>query len=437
MSNLVDQLTLGELKILALDADPSVGGGYSAEVGSYASINNTGSPVGAMYLKTGAGNTQWDRLSTTALAGVVSTGTAGRLSLYATTGNTVSDTYTQNTQAIDVNIRLQPTRSVPIQYTIPNPGDAVTAADFVLTEGTQTVNGDKTFVGAITVSGSMHVTGTLTYVDTTNLTVTDKLITLNKGGIANSGNGSGFEVEEAASIVAYLKTQDTAPTSTGWLFKAPDSQELLLDQVAMTGSRTVTLQDQSGYMALQSPATLTTGSVTFIVAGGLLSQDNANFFWDNTAKRLGLGNNAPADTLHVTGSVRVSGNTNSYKLLAESDWSRFQAQVNTVDATQTTLATVAVPSNSIVYLSAVIVGRRTGGTGGSAQDSGVYRRTVRLKNVAGTVTLFNLQSDYTSEDTAGFNATITVSGTNALVRVTGAANVNMNWEATVEKVVND
>lgn len=42
----------------------------------------------------------------------------------------------------------------------------------------------------------------------------------------------------------------------------------------------------------------TTGSVPFGVAGGQLSQDNPNFFWDNTNKRLGVGV-TPTATLHV------------------------------------------------------------------------------------------------------------------------------------------
>jgi hypothetical protein len=47
---------------------------------------------------------------------------------------------------------------------------------------------------------------------------------------------------------------------------------------------------------------LTTGSVPFIGASGALLQDNANFFWDDTNNRLGLGTNAPTTALDVFGS---------------------------------------------------------------------------------------------------------------------------------------
>lgn len=40
-------------------------------------------------------------------------------------------------------------------------------------------------------------------------------------------------------------------------------------------------------------SSMTLGSVLFSGAGGLLSQDNANLFWDNTAKHLGIGDATP------------------------------------------------------------------------------------------------------------------------------------------------
>ena len=51
---------------------------------------------------------------------------------------------------------------------------------------------------------------------------------------------------------------------------------------------------------------MTAGSVLFAGVGGLVSQDNANFFFDNTNNRLGLGNAAPTVTLDVTGAVKIS-----------------------------------------------------------------------------------------------------------------------------------
>lgn len=47
---------------------------------------------------------------------------------------------------------------------------------------------------------------------------------------------------------------------------------------------------------------LTQGSVGFIGASGALTQDNSNFYWDNTNKRLGINTNAPTTAIDVFGS---------------------------------------------------------------------------------------------------------------------------------------
>ena len=44
--------------------------------------------------------------------------------------------------------------------------------------------------------------------------------------------------------------------------------------------------------------------------GTTISQDNANFFWNNTTKSLGIGNNAPTTTLDVTGVIKGSSDAN-------------------------------------------------------------------------------------------------------------------------------
>ncbi len=63
---------------------------------------------------------------------------------------------------------------------------------------------------------------------------------------------------------------------------------------------------------------LTQGSALFIGANGLLSEDNSNFFWDDTNNRLGLGTNSSDYTLDVAGEMGVNrhiyhnGDSNTY-----------------------------------------------------------------------------------------------------------------------------
>lgn len=598
MANILNLITIGEKKYYVVDADPSAAAGTSAEIASVAVFDS--GTVGTIYLKTGALDTAWDRISTTGTSGTVAGGVAGRLALYPATGNTVDDVYIQNAQNIDILIAAQAGRTTAIEYTIPNPGNAVTAANFVLTEGNQTINGNKTFGNDIVIIGNLDVKGSSTIIESTITTIADPTITLNKGGATASAAGAGIEIEENAAITAFVEVN---ATRSGWSFKAPTNAFTVdILNSSLTANRALTAPDTSGtltvgagangnvsfwtgsstlsananfffdntntrlgigngaptvalhvtgsaritalnaaapvrtdtngnlsngtivlsassdvsgvlpilYGGTNSSTTLnnnrimvssggaiveasaltngqlligstsaapiaanltqgafasvtivngagsitldaaqdirttaspsfvnatlsgkTAGSVIFAGTGGALSQDNATFFWDTTNKRLGLGNAAPARQLDVTGTSVFHGAMRyADNGAANANWEMFQAQVNTTDATATTLVSVAVPTDSAFLIQTQIIGRRTGGTAGASGDAASYIRTARYKNVAGTVTISNLQSDYTSEDQLAWNATLDVSGTSARIRVTGSANNNVTWTVT-------
>lgn len=52
---------------------------------------------------------------------------------------------------------------------------------------------------------------------------------------------------------------------------------------------------------------LTPGSVPFAGSIGSIVEDNANFFWNNTTKRLGIGTNTPSEVLDVVGNGIFTG----------------------------------------------------------------------------------------------------------------------------------
>jgi hypothetical protein len=791
VANILNLITVGEKEIYVVDALPGSGGGTASPVGSLAMYDD-GSGNGYLFVKTGSSDTAWDQVSTTATSGIINAGVAGRLTLYPSSGNAVDDIYVQNGQNISVAIANQPSRSAAITYNIPNPGDAVTSADFVLTEGAQTINGDKTFGDDVIINGDLTVNGSLTYLNTTNTNVTDKLITLNKGGAAASAGGSGLEFEENAVITGYLKQ---APGRDGYVIKPSNAFELDWSWANLTADREQKLADTNGTFVMRPDATpgvagqisywndannlvseanlfwdasndrlgigtnapstnlhvvggarisalsagvvhsdangnlsvsavllgsevsgilpianggtnsstalnnnrimvssagaivehsaLTAGSVIFADSNGLPGQDNANFFWNNTTKRLGIGTTAPNRKLQIvsddasvsggdgitinyynssatapvfitggkargtissptaiqsgdqlyaiaanghdgtsfqssptgvalfiatenftptsvgtkfriattpngssvagrrtrfeidqdggmilygntSGNIKflpaavttnysvtlpsaqgaantfmrndgsgnlswnkvdlttdisgvlpiANGGTNSSAALnnnrimvsssgaiiehsaltagsvlfananglpgennanffwdsanarlglgtnaptrlldvngsaivrsafriassvaTKANFEIFQDEVSTTNATVTTLSTIAIPTDSVVIIEARVAARRTGGTGGSAQDSAAYVRTARFKNVAGTVTIQNLQSDYTSEDQNSWNCTLDVNGTDARIRVNGAANNNVDWTVTYSVVI--
>lgn len=102
--------------------------------------------------------------------------------------------------------------------------------------------------------------------------------------------------------------------------------------------------------------------------------------------------------------------------------------VATTDATSTTVLTYPTASNKSYQLFVRITGRRTGGSSGAAGDSAAFRLGAAFKNVAGT--LSQVGSDnltVVGRDQAAWTAQTAVSGTNVLVKVSGAANNNVSW----------
>lgn len=114
-------------------------------------------------------------------------------------------------------------------------------------------------------SGStVNILGTLLYENVTNLTVTDALITLNKGGAAASGGGSGFEIEENSLITGYIKQSSTR---NGYDIKASNiSGVATISLASLTAARTFTLPDATGTFALTSDLH---NAVTIGTANGL------------------------------------------------------------------------------------------------------------------------------------------------------------------------
>lgn len=82
---------------------------------------------------------------------------------------------------------------------------------------------------------------------------------------------------------------------------------------------------------------LTSGSVIFAGASGVLSQDNSKFFWDNTNKYLGIGTSSPSYSLHVVGANSLfKGSTGAHTMT-------FQ------DATPTSTATLIMAASGASF----------------------------------------------------------------------------------------
>lgn len=619
MANILGLITVNEKEILEVDASPASGGGTPAPIGSLALFNNAGS--GVNYIKIGAADTAWDAVSTVTTSGV-GQGTFLRLPIYdiSPDGYHIDDVVVQNSQNIDVAIEAQPARSAAIEYRIPNPGNAITAADFILSEGAQTKNGNMTFNNNVVIQGDLSVNGSLTFLNTTQSQIKDKLITLNQGGGAGSGGGSGFEVAESVqatstsaganagsiftatatgaagngvvvtvtdsggpgvvtvvegigtvainlngnapvsqatlalagmtlvtlnatdlvaaevfpatsggtgTITGYFKMSadrlgfDILPSATAFVEKLssanltasrvakfadtsgtfamrPDATPFVSKQIAygldannlvseagfeydpgtnvltvptitisglglgvvhssaaglLSSSAVVLTSEVSGILPIANGGTnsgtaLTNGKLMYSNAGGIveysalvanqvyfgaagtgLPAQSVNLWWDITNSRLGIGNAAPTRVLDVTGSSLLGGAVkiaDATLTKANIEWKQAEL-IGAVGNAYQTLATIVIPTDSTVLVEARIIGRRTGGSAGTAGDAADYVRTCRFKDVGGVVTQHNLQTDHTSEDQPFWDGTITAAG---LINVRGQTNNTITWTVT-------
>jgi hypothetical protein len=108
--------------------------------------------------------------------------------------------------------------------------------------------------------------------------------------------------------------------------------------------------DVNGTARVQGNLTtnLTAGSVPFIAASGLVSQDNTNLFWNNTDKRLQLG---PTTSLIDTAAKLVlinNQNTTSHQLISFGDNQFFRPVFSGIKARGTLASPLAVQSGDFI-----------------------------------------------------------------------------------------
>ena len=146
----------------------------------------------------------------------------------------------------------------------------------------------------------------------------------------------------------------------------------------------------------------TNGSILFSNASGVVSENNANFFWDRVNNRLGIGNNAPTTALDVTGTIKAS------------------AQVNGVTANFTT-ANISGTTNTGKLLSSGVVN----GTFANFSNDANITGTVNAAKVLATGSVNGATANFTTGNITTVNSTtIANSGTISTAKLLASANVN-------------
>ena len=269
-------------------------------------------------------------------------------------------------------------------------------------------------------------------------------------------------------------------TGTAWVLIANVSSGAgTLQQVTTNGNTSnVGISVTAGGVSTNSltDTSLTQGSVTFAGAGGLISEDNANLFWDDTNNRLGINTNTPGNSLdvHTSGTNptialnNTAGNQSAISFLNTSvaKWRIGNTATNTFDFYNFALAQLALTingsNNFVQFLKSIMIAQGAGfspqaGYNGIGGDAGGFffnlgtnafsayfnfiglsgGRTFTFPDASGTVALTSSLSGYlplTGGTLTGalIGTTITAAQTtsNAALNINNASLSGKNWQFT-------
>ncbi|PIZ85709.1 hypothetical protein COX94_02160, partial [Candidatus Nomurabacteria bacterium CG_4_10_14_0_2_um_filter_33_9] len=158
----------------------------------------------------------------------------------------------------------------------------------------------------------------------------------------------------------------------------------------------------------------TAGSILFAGASGILAQDNSNFFWDNTNKRLGIGTTAPLKLLSMSKlagdavlRIENTGNGNSSGI----DFIRERQSGTGQDGGSIFIDSDTATNNALLYIQAQSASVSSGVTGALAASNGV-----RLLLRGGTG-IFSIENGATESMRIVANGNVGIGTTNPGVKL--------------------
>jgi hypothetical protein len=181
-------------------------------------------------------------------------------------------------------------------------GDQMEFTGSFITTGSLRVIGDTTITGSLRVSGS--ITGSLL-------------------GTASLATTASFAISSSFSTTASFATSASFATTASY---------------ALSGGSIVIGGTMTG---------ATAGSVLFAGTGPVLAQNNANFFWDNTNARLGIGTISPTTALQVNGEITLRNSNNQNAVISNKYLNNVWFHNNTGVITSTAQFNVAIGMESM------------------------------------------------------------------------------------------
>lgn len=254
-----------------------------------------------------------------------------------------------------------------------------------------TINGD------VILNGNLELNGSLT------------LGTFSQGSVLFTGSGGVVSEDSVAfsfnsttdtlsvtNISATLTTTTNLVVTTGLTLPNNSvTNAMVVDSLTISGGTVdnspigATTPSTGAFTTLTSTSltlsTFTQGSVLFAGAGGAVSQDNTNLYWDDVNNRLGVGTSTPAVPLHVYNTtaaltVQYPGASGKWgTLLAGPSGAGFGFASSGYFAIGRIGSVYETPTNDIVVNSSGRVGI---GTGSPARPLQVLGEVNAITNVA-------------------------------------------------------
>lgn len=375
MAILLNQITVGDIKILVLDSNPMNAPGYAAPIGSLAIVEGQA----GLYQKSGPGDTDWITASV-------------------------------NSEDVEDIVGALFVDSADIDFTYDDPNNTMTA-ELTPTGVTPGTYGTADQVPTITVDSK----GRITSATNTPISITSSQITdFNEAAQDAVGNAlvDSSTIDFTYDDINNAITASVIPSGInhGNLSGLANDDHL---QYALLAGRATGQTLHGGTLAGENLTLSSTANGT----KGLIKLGTSSAF-DEAQTRLGIGSVTPDSILHL------EANNVKYNHILNS--------TTTSGAATTTILSLATTANSVELVKVFITGLRTNGN----NESVAYERTIRVKNNNGTVSILTVQSDYTSEDSAlaAANVTFVVTGSNVDVRVVGVAGADILWKVVAHRV---
>jgi hypothetical protein len=420
MAAALDRVTVGDIEVATLDSAPDTGGGYVAALGSLGIVASSG----AVYRKNGAGATAWVLVLDTA-SSLDPEQIQDAIAAALTNSTTISFTYNDAGNQISADVNSLSLTNAQISATA-----AIALTKLAALTASRALVSDASGVispSAVTSTELGFLSGVTSSVQTqlNNKQPLDATLTslaaYNTNGILVQTAADTFAGRTITGSASVSVTNGDGVAGNPTLAVLPagvDHNSLNNLTVGDVHTQYALLAGRSGGQTINgdtaSGGNLTLSSTANATKGRVIIGSNAI---DQANNRLGIGTATPSTAIEIQkNSVIYNEDMNS---------------VTTTTATATTLFTTTTSSNSVELLKYYVTGMNT-----STFTSVAYERTIRVKNVGGTITLGTLQSDYTNEDAALAAASVQVvsSGADILFQVIGLAANTITWKGVVERV---